>query len=193
MNQQSVLYDVKALKIYSPLVADVVGGASATWSAGVALQGVANISLTPNMVTGELKGDGGMVLSRKGRTDRLMCSFTYGRLGLDALAIMLGGVSGDTGTGVSEIATWQIAMPNTLPFFRVECQIVDTDNGVADVHAIMYKCQLKSATFIDSKTDGFGQPKIDVEAIPLLCAAAGAPTGTIGNINMYAQQTALTT
>jgi hypothetical protein len=76
-------------------------------------------------------------------------------------------------------------MPNYLPFFKAEFQMVDTDNGVACLNVVMYKCSLKSATFLDPKTDAFSQPKIEFEAIAL------NSTNVIGSIIEYSTVVAL--
>lgn len=185
MNQQTVIYDVQQLKVYEFATEDVVGGASPTYGTGVICEGIAETNLTPNLIVAELKGDGGMVISKKGRTDRWTLAFTYGRLGVDSLAVMLGGTLLDSGVGPSEVVSWTQNGPNELPSFKCEFKIASTDNGVGDLHVILYNCQVKSATFLDAKTDAFGQPKIDLEAIPLLS------TGQIGTIELLASQAPL--
>lgn len=191
--QQSVVYDVAAAKIY-PLTADTVSGGSPTYGAGVKLQGVATVMFDPNVVSATLKGDNGIVIARHGRTDMISATVTYGRLGLDAINATMGGGIQNQGAGSTETNSVSIGQPNTLPFFRLEAQITDLDNGIADVHLILWKAQIKSATFIDNKTDAFGQPKIDVEGIATLGAWAidgGSSQSQIGTIRMYATATAL--
>lgn len=185
MNQQSVLYDVQQLKVYAFATPDVVGGASPTFSPGIICQGVADITLTPTIQSTQLKGDGGRVISDLGRVEMFDCQATYGRLGLDAMAVMVGGITTDTGTGAAEQVVWSLAAPNLLPHFKVEFQIANTDNGVGGINVVLYNCTLKSATFIDSKTDAFGQPKFDVTAVPLLS------TGAIGEVIFDATLTPL--
>jgi hypothetical protein len=182
--QQAVTYDVAAAKVY-PMLSDLVGGGSPTYGAGVTLQGIAACTFDPNIVSAELKGDNGKVIARHGRADRFTCQLTYGRLGLDAIAVMLGGqvVNNNPGAG-NETQAWTLPGLNTLPFFRIEVQITDLDNGILDCHLVGWKGQLKSATFVDSKTDAFGQPKIDLEAITTL--GAFQPYGAISNVPQMA-------
>lgn len=191
--QNTVVYDVADAKVY-PLTTDLIGGGSPTYGAGVDLSGIAAVTFDPNVVSQELKGDNGRVIARHGRVDRFTASLTYGRVGLDAIAVMMGGAVVNAGSGSTETNAWTLAGFNTLPFFRLEVQITDLDNGVLDLHLVGWKCQLKSATFIDSKTDAFGQPKIDLEAITTNGAWApyGATSGQqIASIVFYAQQTSL--
>lgn len=178
--EATIIYDVQQFKVYPTVGPDIVGGASPTYGPGVALQGIADANFTPNLITAELKGDGGRVISKLGRTDRFNLSATYGRLGLDGLSIMLGGVLTDIGTGAAEVLDWSITMPNLLPYFKVEFTVIDTDDAIGSVNVVLYKCSLKSATFMDSKTDAYGQPKIDLEAIALVS------TGLVGDIKFYA-------
>jgi len=163
----TVTYDVAAAKVY-PLLTDVVGGGSPTYGPGVTLQGIAACTFDPNIVSAELKGDNGKVIARHGRADRFTIQLTYGRVDLAAIAVMLGSQVVDSGVGAAEYQAWTLPGLNTLPFFRVEVQVTDLDNGILDCHLVGWKGQLKSATFVDSKTDAFGQPKVDIECISSL-------------------------
>lgn len=185
MNQQSVTYDVDQFKVYPFSTADVVGGASPTYGTGIVLQGIADVTVTPTIIQTELKGDGGGIIATKGRILGLSVSATYGRLGLDGLAALLGFTVTDTGSGAAEVASLSFSMPNFLPFVKCEVDCKGTDNGPLDFHMIAYKAQLKSATFFDGKTDAFGQPKLDLMCIPLLS------TGNIGTLALYASLTPL--
>jgi hypothetical protein len=178
--QQTIVYDVEQFKIYPMIGDDIVGSASPTYGDGVVCQGVSDISFAPDITSNTLKGDGGRTIAKVARAAMWTLSVTYGRLGLDALSLMLGGTLTDTGAGPAEQIRWALSMPNRLPFFLARFLIIDTDNGVGGVVAELLKCQLKTQTFADSKTDSFGQPKIELEAIPL------NSTGEIGDITLYA-------
>ena len=163
--QQSVVYDVQAFAVYTMLTSDIVGGSSPTYDAAVTLEGISDVSLTPDITSADLKGDGGRTIARYARNTMWTCSATYGRIGLDALAVMIG--DSPVITTPSSQNAWVHTMPNYLPFFKAAFLMVDTDNGIASIIATMYKCSLKSATFLDPKTDAFSQPKIEFEAIAL--------------------------
>lgn len=185
MNQQTIAFDVEKFMVYPFTTTDVNGGASPTYGTGVQVQGIQSVNLDPEIVSADLKGDGGQIISRQGRVTGYQLQAQYGRIGLDALAVMVGGTVSDTGTGASEVAEWDMLGDNILPFFKCEFDIATTDNGVADLHVVLYKCQLKSATFLDPKTEAFSNPKIDLEAIPLI------NTGKMGAIRLYAATTPL--
>ena len=179
LNQQSVAFDVQQLKIYPMTGSDQTGSPSPVYGAGVQLEGVSDIIFTPSVISALLKGDGGMIISKMGRTDMFSVSATYGRVGMDAIGVMIGGQITDVGAGALEYVEWVFSMPNLLPFFRMEFFTVGTDNGIGAIVVKLFKCSLKTATFLDPKTDAFGSPKIDVECIPLIS------TGVLGQMTMY--------
>lgn len=155
----SVLYDVDDCKISKLLTDTTTAPTYATPS--VDLPGIASVSLQPNIQNSSLKGDA-KVIARKGVTDSYAISASYGRLSLDALVILIGGTITD-GTGN---AKWAHQGKNSLPYFKVQTQIIQSD--VADVHFTAYKAQVTGGSLIDQSTDSFGQPSIDMEAIPTI-------------------------
>lgn len=94
VNHSTVMFDVLDCAV-APLISDNVGAAPVygTW---VDVYGINEVSLDPNIVSAELKGDG-RVIAKKGRIDRVNFSATYGRLDLDVRAIIIG-------AGVSDVA-----------------------------------------------------------------------------------------
>lgn len=153
---ESVVYDVEDFKVF-PLTADT--GGAPTYGAAVDVPGIASVSMDPNLVTAELKGDA-RIIAKKGRIDRFNFSATYGKIALDVLEVIIGGAAAD-GTGN---ASWAISGSNSLPYFKAEFRILDTDIG--DIHVVAYKCQATGGTLLDQSSDNFGQPKVDFEAIP---------------------------
>lgn len=169
---ESVLYDVHDFKVY-PLLTDVVGSAP-TYGAAVDVPGIAEVSTTPNFATAELKGDA-RVLAKKGRIDRFELDATYGKLSLDVLKTILGGAITDSGDVSAE---WVLTGDNSTPYFKVEFKISDLDQGIGDLHVVLYKCNLTDGTLISGSTDEFGQPELSLEAIPLdgtMPAVVGPP------------------
>lgn len=164
IQHETVLFDVHDAKVY-PLLTDITG-ASPTYGPGVDVPGIAEVSMDPNIVTAELKGDA-RVMAKKGRTDRLNFSATYGKLAMDALQVFLGGSVTDAGTDPAETATYRLASPAPLPYFKISFQIQDVDEGIGDLTVVIYKAQLTGGTLIGSSTDNFGQPTFDAEGIAL--------------------------
>lgn len=137
--------------------------------------------MDPNFVTAELKGDA-RVIAKKGRTDRFTCKATYGKIELDVLSVVLGGTVTDNG---NTDTTWSLLGDNELPYFKVEYKIEDLDLGLGDLHVVLYKCQLTGGTLVSGKTDEFGQPEMEIEAIPT------ESDDMMGDIVFYASVTPL--
>lgn len=157
VTHESVMYDVHDFKVY-PLSADT--GASPTYGAAVDVPGIATVSLDPNLITAELKGDA-KVIAKRGRIDKVACSATYGKISLDVLEVVLGGTVTDNGAVSAEMA---LSGNNSLPYFKAAFAINDADVG--SIHVIFYKAQLTGGTLISGQTDQFGQPTLDLEGIP---------------------------
>lgn len=162
----SVVYDVDDFQV-AKLLTDVT--TAPTYDTLVDVPGVASVSLQPGIKSAELKGDA-KVLARKGNIDRYAFSAVYGKLSLDALAVLMGGTSAESGTTPNIIAKWTLSGSNQLPYFKALFRILNAD--VADVHVTAWKCQATGGTLIDQSTDNFGQPKIDFEAIACVSSDA---------------------
>lgn len=162
VDRDTVLYDVHDFKVY-PLLTDLgeTTGASPTYGAAVDVPGIHDASLAPNLITAELKGDA-RVISKKGRTDRFKVSAKYGKLALNVLSVIMGGVITDT--SATEVR-YDLVGPAPLPYFKTEFKIDDTDGDIATAHCIVYKCQITGGTLITQSTDNYGQPTFDLEGI----------------------------
>lgn len=161
----AITFDVADCKI-SPLTADPTGGTT-TWGTAVDVPGITEVSLEPNFITNELKGDGGAVLSKKGRIDRLNFSATYGELSQDVLKTLLGGSVTPGGSGSAETGSLPLT-DASLPYFKVQFLITDLETGgdaLAAVHVSLSKCQLTGGTLVSGSTDTFNQPTFTAEAI----------------------------
>lgn len=159
---QTVVYDVEDAKV-ALLTQDNATGV--TYGALIDVPGIAEVSLDPNLVTAELKGDGGRVIAKKGKTDRMTFSATYGKLAMDVIRTILGGAVVATGVTPNQKNTWDLLSGTSLPYFLLAFQITDVDLGIGDVHVTLHKCQLTGGTLITGSTDSFGQPTLDLEAI----------------------------
>lgn len=161
MASETTTFDVHDCKVYA-LTDDPADGPSATFGAAVDVPAVSNVSVDPNLITAELKGDG-KVVAKRGKVDRFNFSATYGKIALDVLDTILDGTRGsDTGS-----ESFAVMGDNSLPYFKIEFKIEDVDEGVGDLHVILPKCQITGGTLVSGQTDSFGQPTMQVEAIPL--------------------------
>lgn len=194
LRHDTVLYDVNDARVY-PLLTDAVG-ASPTYGAGIDVPGITAFSAEPNLVTAEKKGDA-RVIAKKGRTDRLNCSAEYGKLQTDVLKVLLSGTTGDTATTQHG---YRLASPAPLPYFMFRAQVQDTDPGLGDVHAILWKCQLTGGSLIDLSSDEFNSPSFDFEAFAIegdlpagLNSITAATTGGMLDVVFHDVVTALLT
>lgn len=186
-SHETIVFDVEDLKVYA-LVDDT--GASPVYGAAVDVFGVSELSVEPQLVTAELKGDGGRVLAKRGKADRLTVSVTYGRLSGDVLDVILGTTTSDpSGTQ----ARTRLVSGTSLPYFKLAALVSDTDRGIESVHITLYKCQLTGGSLLSQSTDEFGQPSFEAEAIGLDVTGGSSswPTGLIADIDLYTVETPL--
>lgn len=160
LGHETVVYDVHDCKVYA-LTSDT--GASPAYGAAVDVPGIASVEVSPNFVTAELKGDA-KVIAKKGRVDKIAFNATYGKVSLDVLSVLLGGDVTDTAETQSH---WGLLGANSLAYFKLAFKIDDVETGLGDVVATLYKCQLTGGTLLGGSSDNFGQPTMQLEAIPL--------------------------
>lgn len=192
---ESVVFDVHDAKVYA-LLTDAAG-ASPTFGPAVDVPGIAEVSLDPNLVTAELKGDA-RVMAKKGRVDRYNFSGTYGKLDFDVLQIIL--ATSITEVGTAGRTNARSKSPAPLPYFKLEFKIEDLDEGLGDLHCVLWKCQITGGTLLGSSSDNFGQPSFDAEAIALNGTLAvpgtttlvGGDTGVMADWDFYNAVTPLT-
>ena len=160
-NKSTITFDVQDCKVY-PLTADT--GASLTYGSAVDVPGIQEVTVEANFVTAEIKGDGGKVLAKKGKIDRLNFSGTYSELNLDVLATLFGGSVTTGGTGSAETAEYEFT-GQSLPYFKIEFLINDIEADLAEIAMVLDKCQITGGTIMGGSTDNFGNPSFDAEAI----------------------------
>lgn len=157
---ETVVFDVHDFKVWA-LISDTAESASPTWSSvAVDVPGIAEVSLDPNFITAELKGDA-KVIAKKGRIDRFNLSATYGKLAQRVLQVILGG---DIIDGTAGATRYRTKGRNSMPYFACAFTIEDADVGM--VRVILYKAQLTGGTLINQSTEEFGQPSLEAEGIP---------------------------
>lgn len=171
-NKSTITFDVQDCKVY-PITTDATGGI--TYGAAIDVPGIQEVSVEPNFVTVELKGDG-KVLAKKGKIDRLNFSATYSELALEVLATIFGGSVTAAGSGSTETATYTFD-GNSLPYFKVEFLVNDLESDLSELVFTLAKCQVTGGTIMSGSTDNFGTPSFDAEAI--LPYATGVGFGTV--------------
>ena len=161
----AITFDVKDCKVYT-ITADASGDAT-TFGSAVDVPGIQEVSLEPNFIPNELKGDGGVVLAKKGKIDRLNFSCTYSELSMEVLAVLLGQTITAAGTGTSETALLPID-DTSLPYFKVGFLIDDlqtSGDSLATVLVTLQKAQLTGGSLVSGSTDTFNTPNFTAEAI----------------------------
>lgn len=171
-NTSTISFDVHDCKVY-PVTADVAGGI--TYGAAVDVPGVQEVSVEPNFISVELKGDG-KVLAKKGKVDRLNFSATYSELSLNVLATIFGGTVTAAGAGAAETASYEFD-GQSLPNFKIEFLVNDLESDLAEMVFVLNKCQITGGTIMSGSTDNFSTPSFDAEAI--LPIASGLGFGTV--------------
>lgn len=168
----TVTFDVQDCKVY-PVTADESGGI--TYGAAVDVPGIQEVSVEPNFITAELKGDG-KVLAKKGKIDRLNFSATYSELSLAVMSTLFGGSVTTGGTGTEETAAYEFT-GGSLPYFKIEFLVNDLENSLAEMVFVLSKCQMTGGTIMGASTDNFSSPSFDAEAI--LPVASGVGFGEV--------------
>jgi hypothetical protein len=171
-NNSTITFDVQDCKVY-PVATDAAGGI--TYGAAIDVPGIQEVSVEPNFVTAELKGDG-QVLAKKGKIDRLNFSATYSELSLPVLSVIYGGSIATSGTASAEVAEYSFS-GGSLPYFKVEFLVNDLESDLAELVFTLNKCQVTGGTIMGGSTDNFGTPSFDAEAI--LPYASAVPFGTV--------------
>jgi len=186
--ESAITFDVKDCKV-AAINADASGSAS-TYQPSVDVPGITEVSLEPNFITNELKGDGGVVLAKKGKIDRLNFSCTYGELSLKVLEVLLGQTVTEDSSAGATAETALLAIDDTsLPYFRVQFLIDDlqtSGDSLAEVIVTLNKCQLTGGSLVSGSTDSFNQPNFTAEAIK----PAGTPV-RFGDIKFLETATGL--
>lgn len=159
-NKSTITFDVHDCKVYS-ITADT--GSGITYGSAVDVPGIQEVTLEPNFVTAELKGDG-KVLAKKGKVDRLNFSGTYSEMSLDVLAVIFGGSVTTGGTLASETAAYEFT-GQSLPYFKIEFLISDLESDLEELVVVLNKCQITGGTLVNGSTDNFGTPSFTAEAI----------------------------
>tara|TARA_B100001250_G_scaffold151566_2_gene130000 strand:+ start:3589 stop:4185 length:597 start_codon:yes stop_codon:yes gene_type:complete len=162
-----ITFDVKDCKVYKQIT-DPSGDNPMTHDSAVDVPGIQEVSLEPNFITNELKGDGGAVLAKKGKIDRLNFSCTYSELSLPVLSVLTGQTLTETDTGSDGLATMGLD-DASLPYFMIAFLMDDLQHASGDepatVVCTLQKCQLTGGSLISGSTDSFSNPTFTAEAI----------------------------
>ena len=139
--KETVILGIDDAKVYK-LTADTA--AALTYTTGIDVPGITGMSVSPNFVEKELKGDES-ILDFYSKLESLDWSFTNALLSLDVLAILLGGAVAATGVTPNMKQTYSLLKTDTPSYFKLEGKSDYADVG--DVHVILYKCKASKVDY----------------------------------------------
>lgn len=162
------VYAIQDAKI-APLTADPTGG-SATYGALIDVPGIKSLEISGDVEVKSLRGDNTQLATNSSITN-VQVSVTHAKLSLDVLVAILGGTVTDSGTGSTEVSTWDLSSTNaTMPPFKLEGVTpsggVDTVGG--DLHVVLHKLTLASFPDLGFSEEDYRIASFTANADPLL-------------------------
>lgn len=183
LTRVTTYFDVHDAKVYK--LSTDVAGASPTYTAGIDVPGISEISLDPQITAALLKGDA-RILDRKSRIDSFQFSLTYSRLSLDVIDAVVGSTGSTSGTTPNRRQDSVVLGNVQMPYYKLEVAINDTDTGLGTFNIVLYKAKTTGGTLVSGQTDEYGRPQLQGEAIP----AEGTITiNSVAHVNPLARFT----
>ncbi|WP_330349275.1 phage tail protein [Streptomyces sp. NBC_00582] len=162
------VYAIKDAKI-APLTADPAGG-SATYGTLIDVPGIKSLEISGDVETKQLRGDNTLLASNSS-VSNIQVAVTHAKLSLDVLAAILGGTVTDSGTGSTEVSTYDLTGAGaTLPPFKIEG--VTPTGGVdivgGDLHVVLHKLTLAGFPDLGFAEEDYRIASFTANAEPLL-------------------------
>lgn len=148
----AALLSVTDAKI-AQLLTDPAGG-PATYGSVVDVPDMTGVTLSGSTDVKERRGDGTVRDSRQILTG-LTLTFTNTLLPFDVLAIIQGGTVTDSGSGTSEVATYDFSRTSTPKYVKFEAQCTDAGTGLGDFHLVVWKAKLTNFVELGMTDDDF--------------------------------------
>lgn len=148
ISRTTKLFAVEDAKI-AKLTADVT--TAPTYDVLIDVPGIRTVNVGFDINSVELRGDNKQ-LDSDSTLGSVTVSFEHAKLSLDALAVMIGGTTVDSGVAPNQKATFTRTGTNAFSYFKFEGKTptngVDTPGG--DAHLLFHKCKVTAYTL------GFG-------------------------------------
>lgn len=142
-------------------------------AASVDVPGIKSVTITGTVDTKVLRGDN-MKLDQMSVLTDVVVTFTYAKLSLDVLGVVLGGATVDAGTTPNQTSAWSLTGDNVVfSYFEFEAQAVAGDSIGGDVVLKLEKCVLSSFP------EGIGMAEEDYTG-PFSVEAGAQPTLATG-------------
>ncbi len=132
----------KVLGLNDMVISELTVDTSGTLTYGTAfdIPGVTKLTLTPNYVEKELRGDEAL-LDTYQRLAAVEFSFEHAMVSLDALKIITGGTLTASGTTPNQTQTLNISRTSLAKYFKLQGKIIYSDFASGDVWLTLYKCK----------------------------------------------------
>lgn len=162
------VYAISDAKI-APLTADPASG-TPTYGALIDVPGIKTLEISGDVEVKQLRGDNTLLASNSAITN-VQVAVSHAKLSLDVLVAILGGTVTDSGTGATEVSTWDLSNTNaTLPPFKLEGVTpsggVDTVGG--DMHVVLHKVSLAGFPDLGFAEEDYRIASFTANAEPLI-------------------------
>lgn len=150
-------------------VTDDPSGGSVTYAASVDVPAIKSVEISGDVNTVELRGDNSLLDSATTLTN-ISAAVTHGKLSLDVLGVLLGPTVVDSGTGTTEVATFDLTATSALNYFKLEAATPSTGSDFVggDVHFVLHKCIINGFPDIGTAEEDYRTSSFGVAAVPLL-------------------------
>lgn len=149
------------------LTADPAGG-TATYASSIDVVGIKSVVLGGDIEVKELRGDHTLLDSDSTLTN-ITVTFNYAKLGLDAIAVMLGGAVADSGSTPNQIAKWSLLSTDTLFHnFKFTAKVYSTDFAGGDAIIELYKCKISSFPEMGTEEEDYQLFSQEATVVPRL-------------------------
>jgi hypothetical protein len=158
---ETKLLELTDVKI-SPLTSDAD---PPVYGTSVDVPGIQTLEVTPKLVSKELRGDD-KVLDVYSRVETIEWKWSCAKLPLDVLDILLGGAVTASGTTPNQKQIYSLTGADRPGWFKLEGQVAYVDDGLGDVHVVLYKCKCTGGAAF-GLGDDFAKLEASGVAIPL--------------------------
>jgi hypothetical protein len=158
---ETKLLELKDVKI-SPLTSDAN---PPVYGTAVDVPGIQTLEITPKIASKELRGDD-KVLDVWARCESIDWKWSCAKLPLAVLDILLGGSVTTSGTTPNQKQTYALAGADRPGWFKIEGQVAYVEEGLGDVHVVLYKCKCTGGAAF-GVGDDFAKLEASGVAIPL--------------------------
>lgn len=161
----SKVFAVEDAKV-DAITADDAGGTT-TYGTLLDVPGIKELGVDGDLATALLEGDN-TVLDQEAVVGPITISVQHAKVHVDVLAVILGGVVTDSGTGTTEVATYQHSAGNKPKPFRLRAKSASADPIGGDVLLTFERCVLSGFPSIGFAEKDYRTVSFEATCIPRL-------------------------